>query len=174
MLSSILSLIVPQLFLPDYTKHCKLCDVCIKDYDHHCLFLNRCIGRGNHRLFLLFILSMVIAHLLFVATATSYLLDKMPAGGHSLSSWLTLLGEEFWVVVLMSMNALTLLWEAWLLTEQFDAVATGTTTYFRQCESSARQRSLGQRWVIVLKFLLEGRRRLGSRDIGEDKTAIDI
>lgn len=117
---------------------------------------------------------MVIAHLLFVATATSYLLDKMPAGGRSLSSWLTLLGEEFWVVALMSMNALTLLWEAWLLTEQFDAVATGTTTYFRQCESSARQRSLGQRWVTVLKYLLEGRRRLGNREIGEDKTAIDI
>lgn len=117
---------------------------------------------------------MVIAHLLFVATATSYLLDKTPAGSRGLSSWLTLLGEESWVVVLMSMNALTLLWEAWLLTEQFDAVATGTTTYFRQCESSARQRSLGQRWVIVLLFLLEGRRRLGSRLTTEDKTAIDV
>lgn len=117
---------------------------------------------------------MVIAHLLFVATATSYLLDKMPAGGRSLSLWLTLLGEEFWVVVLMSMNALTLLWEMWLLTEQFDAVATRSTTYFRQCESSARQRSLGQRWVIVLLFLLEGRRRVGSRQTSEDKTAIDI
>lgn len=117
---------------------------------------------------------MVIAHLLFVATATSYLYDKMPAGNHTLSLWLTLLGEEFWVVVMMSMNALTLLWEVWLLTEQFDAVATGTTTYFRQCESSARQRSLGQRWVIVLSFLLEGRRRVGSGLTREDKTAIDI
>ncbi|KAG8000089.1 putative protein S-acyltransferase 23, partial [Nibea albiflora] len=163
-----------ELFPPDYTKHCKLCDMCIKDYDHHCLFLNRCVGRGNHRLFLLFILSMVIAHLLFVATATSYLFDKMPAGSRSWSLWLTLLGEEFWVVVMMIMNALTLLWEVWLLTEQFDAVATGTTTYFRQCESSARQRSLGQRWVIVLSFLLEGRRRVGSGQIREDKTAIDI
>ncbi|XP_075874752.1 uncharacterized protein LOC142883615 isoform X2 [Nelusetta ayraudi] len=163
-----------ELILPDFTKHCKLCDVCVKDYDHHCLFLNRCIGRANHRLFLLFILSMVIAHLLFVATATNYLLDKMPMGGRSLSTWLTLLGEEFWVVVLMSMNALTLLWEAWLLSEQFEAVATGTTTYFRQGESSARQRSLGQRWVVVLMFLLEGRRRVGHRETRESKTAIDI
>lgn len=116
---------------------------------------------------------MVIAHLLFVATATNYLLDKMPAGGRSLSLWFTLLGQEFWVVVMMIMNALTLLWEVWLLTEQFDAVATGTTNYFRQCESSARQRSLGQRWAIVLSFLLEGRRRVGSGQ-REDKTAIDI
>lgn len=117
---------------------------------------------------------MVIAHLLFIATATSYLIDKMSEEDRSSTSWLTLLGEEFWVVVMIIMNALTLFWEAWLLTEQFDAVAMGTTTYFRQCESSTRQRSLGQRWVIVLSFLLEGRRRVGSGIIREDETAIDI
>uniref|UniRef100_A0A3Q3BDN1 Palmitoyltransferase n=1 Tax=Kryptolebias marmoratus TaxID=37003 RepID=A0A3Q3BDN1_KRYMA len=152
----------PNRFCPycerDCTKHCKLCDVCIKDYDHHCLFLNRCIGQRNHRLFLIFILSMSAAHLLFVASGISYLYSKMSEGGHGVSLWLTLLGEEFWVVVLMIMNALTLLWEVWLLIEQFNAVATGTTTYFRHCESSGRQRSLGQRFVIVLAFLLEGRR----------------
>ncbi|XP_031735044.1 putative ZDHHC-type palmitoyltransferase 6 [Anarrhichthys ocellatus] len=163
-----------ELFPPDYTKHCKLCEMCIKDYDHHCLFLNRCVGRGNHRVFLFFILSMVIAHLLFIATATSYLYGRMPASHHGLSSWLTLLGEEFWVVVLVSMNGLTVFWEVWLLVEQFESVATGTTTYFRQCESSARQRSVGQRWAIVLSFLLEGRRRVGRGQSREDKTAIDI
>lgn len=117
---------------------------------------------------------MVIAHLLFIAMAMSYLLDKVPAGSRSVSTWLTLLGEEFWVVVLMSANALTLLWDAWLLMEQFDAIATGTTTYFRQCESSARQRSRGQRWVTVALFLLEGQRRVGSRQMREDKAAINI
>ncbi|KAL6101803.1 uncharacterized protein ACO6RY_16969 [Pungitius sinensis] len=163
-----------EMFPPDYTKHCKLCEMCIKDYDHHCLFLNRCVGRGNHRLFLFFIFSMGIAHLLFVATATSYLCGKMPLGNRSFSLWLTLFGEEFWVVAMVVMNALTLLWEVWLLIEQFDAVATGTTTYFRQCESSARQRSLGQRWVIVLSYLLEGRRRVGRGQLRADKAAIDI
>ncbi|KAM8859685.1 uncharacterized protein AB9W97_019606 isoform 1-T2 [Spinachia spinachia] len=163
-----------ELFPPDYTKHCKLCEMCIKDYDHHCLFLNRCVGRGNHRLFLFFIFSMAIAHLLFVATAASYLCGQMPLGNRSFSSWLTLFGEEFWVVVMVVMNALTLLWEVWLLIEQFDAVATGTTMYFRQCESSARQRSLGQRWVIVLSYLLEGRRRVGRGQLRADKAAIDI
>ncbi|XP_067377304.1 uncharacterized protein si:ch211-223a10.1 isoform X2 [Channa argus] len=163
-----------ELFQPDYTKHCKLCDVCIKEYDHHCLFLNRCVGRGNHRLFLFFILSMLMAHLLFVATATSYLCDRMSAGSHSLSSWLTLLGKEFWVTAMIIMNALTLMWEVWLLAEQFDAIAKGTTTYFRQCERSAQPKSLGQCLVKVLSFLLEGRRWLGSGQTRVDKTAIDI
>uniref|UniRef100_A0A3P8VBS8 Palmitoyltransferase n=1 Tax=Cynoglossus semilaevis TaxID=244447 RepID=A0A3P8VBS8_CYNSE len=150
----------PQRFCPycepDFTKHCKLCEACIKEYDHHCLFLNQCVGQGNHRLFLFFILSMVIAHLLFAATAANYLFKKVPSGGHSLSLWLTLLGEEFWVAVMMVMNVLTLLWEVWLLTEQFEAVSTGGTTYFRRCESSDRRRSLWQRSLVFLSFLLDG------------------
>lgn len=117
---------------------------------------------------------MVIAHLLFVATAIAYLLDKIPPGGRTLSWWLMLLGGEFWVVVLMSLNALTLLWEVWLLREQFDAVAAGTTTYFRQGGNSAQQRSLRQRWVTVITFLLEGGRRVNCGQTGEGKTPIDI
>lgn len=117
---------------------------------------------------------MVIAHLLFLAMAVAYLLERIPPGGRSLSRWLTLLGGEFWVAVLMSINSLTLLWEVWLLREQFEAVATGTTTYFRQGGSSAGRRSLGQRWGTVLKFLVEGRRRISGVHVGEGKTAIDI
>lgn len=163
-----------ELFLPDNTKHCKLCDVCIKDYDHHCLFLNRCIGQHNHRLFLLFILSMVAAHILFVATATDYLYNMMPVGSHTLSVWLSLVGREFWVVVLMIMNGLTLLWEVWLLTEQFQAIGNGTTTYFRQWETGSKHRSLMQRWANAVTFMLEGRRRVGGRPTRENKSAIDI
>ncbi|XP_008427938.1 putative ZDHHC-type palmitoyltransferase 6 [Poecilia reticulata] len=163
-----------ELFQPDYTKHCKLCEVCIKDYDHHCLFLNCCIGQGNHRLFLIFILSMVTAHLLFIASGASYLYFSSSESSPSFSLWLTLLGEEFWVVALIIMNALTLLWEVWLLTEQFDAIAARTTTYFRHSEGTAQQRSLGQRLAVVAAFLLEGRRSVGGGQITEDKTAIDI
>lgn len=160
-LLSSLSLLSSQLFHPDYSKHCKLCEVCIKDYDHHCLFLNRCVGSGNHPLFLIFILSVVTAHLLFFASAIIYLYGNLSVDSNGLSVWLRMLGAEFWVVVMMIMNALTLLWEVWLLIKQFDAIASGSTTYFRQCETVAQQRSLGQRWVTVLVFLLEGRRRVG-------------
>uniref|UniRef100_A0A3P9LMV9 Palmitoyltransferase n=1 Tax=Oryzias latipes TaxID=8090 RepID=A0A3P9LMV9_ORYLA len=163
-----------ELFQPDFTKHCKLCQVCVKDYDHHCLFLNRCIGRDNHRLFIFFILAMVTSHLLFVAMAMCYLYSKMSEDGRSLSQCLTLLGEEFWVVVMMVLNGMTLFWDAWILIEQFDAVASATTIYFRQTEISERQRSQSQRWAIVLTFLLEGRKWLGSKTSDEDKLAIEI
>ncbi|CAB1343352.1 unnamed protein product [Coregonus sp. 'balchen'] len=150
----------PQRFCiycePDHTKHCKLCDVCVRDYDHHCLFLNRCIGRGNHRLFISFILSMAAAHLLFVAAATYHLYVVVVSLEDQ--SLVRAVAAQFWVVTLTIMNALTILWEAWLLTEQFDAIAMGTTTYFKPtCET--RQRSPGHRWTTFFTFLLEGRRR---------------
>jgi len=163
--------------------------VCVEDYDHHCLFLNRCVGRGNHHLFLVFLLAMATAHLLFIATAGSYLCGKMAdVGRHGTwggaaeagetatwSSWLPFLGAEFWVAVLACMNALTLVWEAWLLSEQFDAVAAGTTTYFRQCEAEAgKPRPLGQRWAAIFSFLLEGRRAVARRQGGADEMSIDI
>lgn len=77
-------------------------------------------------------------------------------------------------MALIIMNALTLLWEVWLLTEQFDAIAARTTTYFRHSEGTAQQRSLGHRLAVVAAFLLEGRRSVGVGQITEDKTAIDI
>ncbi|KAJ8014054.1 hypothetical protein DPEC_G00036270 [Dallia pectoralis] len=159
-----------ELFQPEHTKHCKLCDICVRDYDHHCLFLNRCVGRGNHRLFIVFILAMATAHLLFIATAFYHVYVVVVSLDDQ--SLVRAVAAQFWVVALIIMNVLTILWEAGLLIEQFDAIAMGTTTYFKpSCET--RHRSPGQRWKTVLTFLLEGRRRLDNAH-GGDKLSIDI
>lgn len=76
--------------------------------------------------------------------------------------------------MLMIMNALTLLWEAWLLTEQFEAISARTTTYFIHGEVDVKQRPLGQRLAVVAAFVLEGRKSVGLRQNREDKNAIDI
>ncbi|KAJ8250745.1 hypothetical protein COCON_G00226670 [Conger conger] len=143
-----------EIFQPDSCKHCRLCDACVLDYDHHCLFLNQCVGRSNHRLFLLFIVSMATAHLLFLYAAGCFLWGRgLGRGG---SGWWAVAGEETWALVLTVMNALTLVWECWLLVEQFDAVSMGTTTYFKRCDGA--KRPLWQRWGTALSFMLEGRR----------------
>ncbi|XP_041921262.1 palmitoyltransferase AKR1 isoform X2 [Alosa sapidissima] len=139
-----------ELFQVDTSKHCRLCDVCVLNYDHHCLFLNRCVGRGNHRLFLLFLIAMAMSHILFVTVGGLYLKPRLWAGPVT-----TVIGREAWVVVLCVLNALTLLWEMWLLSEQFQMVAMGTTTYFRRVPAVALSRT--ERWRNVLLFLLEGR-----------------
>ncbi|KAL6487200.1 hypothetical protein MHYP_G00038260 [Metynnis hypsauchen] len=142
-----------ELFQVDNCKHCRLCDVCVMDYDHHCLFLNHCVGRNNHQVFVLFILAMIVAHLLFISTAGYYLYWKITIEEHW--SWSSVIGREAWVILLLLLNLLTLLWQAWLLSEQFDAISTGTTTYFRR--SNSKKPAWGKRLATVLSFLIEGK-----------------
>ncbi|KAK1791657.1 hypothetical protein P4O66_013655, partial [Electrophorus voltai] len=140
-----------ELFQVDKCKHCRLCDYCVMDYDHHCLFLNRCIGRANHRAFVLFILAMLIGHLLFISTSGHYLYGRLAM--EEQTSWTSAAGREAWVLLLLLLNMLTLLWEVWLLSEQFEAISTGTTTYFRQCHR--KQPSWSKRLATFLTFLIE-------------------
>uniref|UniRef100_A0A673JLP5 Palmitoyltransferase n=1 Tax=Sinocyclocheilus rhinocerous TaxID=307959 RepID=A0A673JLP5_9TELE len=130
----------PDRFL-DNCKHCRLCDMCIQDYDHHCLFLNQCVGRDNHRIFILFIMSMVMAHLIFILSAVYYLCLKL--SGLQMSDWGSVAGREASVLLLTLFNIFSLIWVGWLLVEQLDAISMGTTTYFRRYDHkgpSKRQR----------------------------------
>uniref|UniRef100_A0A3B1K848 Palmitoyltransferase n=1 Tax=Astyanax mexicanus TaxID=7994 RepID=A0A3B1K848_ASTMX len=142
-----------ELFQVDNCKHCRLCDFCVLDYDHHCLFLNHCVGRNNHRTFMLFILAMIVAHLIFVSSAGFYLYRRLALEEHW--SWTSVAGREAWVLLLLLLNILTLVWQVWLLTEQFDAISTGSTSYFRH--SHRKKLSWRKRLATVLSFLIEGK-----------------
>ena len=39
------------------TVHCEKCKICIEHFDHHCVFATKCIGRGNKRIFKLWLYS---------------------------------------------------------------------------------------------------------------------
>lgn len=60
-----------QIVMPEFTKHCKLCEVCIESLDHHCLFLMNCVARNNHRAFVCFMTEIIVANTLFVRAAVS-------------------------------------------------------------------------------------------------------
>ncbi|XP_071694139.1 protein S-acyltransferase 11-like [Rutidosis leptorrhynchoides] len=44
---------------PPSTHHCRSCGMCVLDMDHHCPFIGNCVGAGNHRSFILFLISAV-------------------------------------------------------------------------------------------------------------------
>ncbi|KAL7159980.1 hypothetical protein ABFS83_01G063900 [Erythranthe nasuta] len=56
---------------PPRAHHCRSCGMCILDMDHHCPFIGNCVGAGNHRPFILFLISTVISTL-YVALMTSF------------------------------------------------------------------------------------------------------
>uniref|UniRef100_A0A8C1UUY4 Palmitoyltransferase n=1 Tax=Cyprinus carpio TaxID=7962 RepID=A0A8C1UUY4_CYPCA len=129
----------------------RFCIYCEVNYDHHCLFLNQCVGRDNHRIFILFIISMVMSHLIFILSAVYYLSLKL--SGLQMSDWGSLAGREASVLLLTLLNIFSLIWVGWLLVEQLDAISMGTTTYFRRYDNKGPSKR--QRLGTILTFLLE-------------------
>lgn len=50
-----------QLEQPIRSRHCNECQRCIKKFDHHCPWLECCVGEHNHRFFVLFLATSVVA-----------------------------------------------------------------------------------------------------------------
>ncbi|XP_034951323.1 uncharacterized protein [Chelonus insularis] len=45
------------------TKHCSVCNKCVRNFDHHCMWLNNCIGGRNYFAFLICVISAIIGAL---------------------------------------------------------------------------------------------------------------
>ncbi|XP_067828728.1 uncharacterized protein si:ch211-223a10.1 [Heptranchias perlo] len=147
-----------EIIQPERTKHCKLCNSCMVNFDHHCLFLMKCVAKNNHRLFVLFLVEVLVSHLAFIASALYSLhlqynlnLEVLP----------TVLCDEPWVVGLALMNMATVLWELVVLKDQLAMISLNATSMFRNTPN-AMACTWEHRVKTIAVFLITGNRHQSS------------
>ncbi|KAI9176051.1 hypothetical protein H9P43_006416 [Blastocladiella emersonii ATCC 22665] len=60
---------------PERCHHCSVCKRCVLKMDHHCPWLNNCVGHHNHRYFVVFLVYVSLACILFTCFSAPYAPD---------------------------------------------------------------------------------------------------
>ncbi|XP_013419172.2 putative ZDHHC-type palmitoyltransferase 5, partial [Lingula anatina] len=122
-----------EIVRPLRSKHCKLCEQCIQGMDHHCLFLLRCVAKYTHRLFILFIITVLCSQVLFLVQVYLYYQAVLPSV--TSNDWFIYVKSAFnqhaWVLSLSVLNLGSILWGLKLLKFQLSLVSKGYTTVFQ-------------------------------------------
>jgi palmitoyltransferase len=139
-----------EIVIPERTKHCKLCEACCTGFDHHCVWLYRCVAYNNHRLFILFCLSLALDHFIFIKEALSCIstvadsISPIPMAHVGFE-------EEQWVLFVMLCNLFSGMFVSLNAGHQLINVSRRETTYFDASGQAAYQKKRQRQRLNLMK-----------------------
>lgn len=166
-----------ELIHGDKTKYCRICESPMLEMDHHCLFLNNCVARKNHREFIILLLVVMCAQILFIVSVARYLnsvtrLTDLPGSlGDPFTPFIAYLFRlDPWLFALSTLCVLSLIWEGTLMYAQLSVIMRGSTTYFSMRGGGCPRKALSRREMLknLATFFLRPRNAPVARSVESD------
>eukprot|EP01094_Clydonella_sp_ATCC50884_P027076 TRINITY_DN762_c1_g1_i4.p1 TRINITY_DN762_c1_g1~~TRINITY_DN762_c1_g1_i4.p1 ORF type:complete len:595 (+),score=44.96 TRINITY_DN762_c1_g1_i4:56-1786(+) len=105
---------------PYRSKHCRTCDKCVGRFDHHCPWVHNCVALNNQIYFIMFLISAICAHILFIPMAWAALFPEgvVRPWESPLACAMYLYTEQPWLSTVLFTSTLHGTWEFLLLGDQ--------------------------------------------------------
>lgn len=113
---------------PVRSKFCSSSGFVVARFDHYCVWLNTAVGYGNHRVFMLFLLSHVAANMCFIALLIKALIRANDKTGPAFVLGTLLSQNYFFVTVLLVYVLAITCGLTFLLVEQSTNIVRNVTT----------------------------------------------
>mmetsp|Transcript_11526 Transcript_11526/g.20408 ORF Transcript_11526/g.20408 Transcript_11526/m.20408 type:complete len:286 (-) Transcript_11526:9-866(-) len=150
---------------PERAHHCRACGKCVMRMDHHCPWVGNCVGAKNHKFFILMLLYVMLASVIYVVSAAPLLMQmfssehdstgvrlRVQLGVHGMSmfSMGAVLACAFCLAV--GVLGVSHLWLMCVNRTSIEMAFTGTNPYNVDCDSNVEQLcgSMGFDWLLPL------------------------